>query len=108
MSPPSAPWYCSAKAGLVHLTRSVATDYGRQGVRANAVLPGAIDTREIRRDAPTGEAMEERLHDLAQMSVLGRIGEPDEVADAIAFLLGDRSAFITGSALLVDGGWSLR
>jgi 3-oxoacyl-[acyl-carrier protein] reductase len=100
--------YCSAKAGLVHLTRSVATDYGRRGIRANAVLPGAIDTREIRRDAPTGEAMEERLHNLAEMSVLGRIGEPDEVADAIAFLLGDRSAFITGSTLLVDGGWSLR
>lgn len=100
--------YCSAKAGLVHLTRSVATDYGRRGIRANAVLPGAIDTREIRRDAPTGEAVDERLRNLAEMAVLGRVGEPGEVADAIAYLLSDRSAFITGSALLVDGGWSLR
>lgn len=100
--------YCSAKAGLVQLTRSVAVDYGRAGVRCNAVLPGAVNTREINRGAPTGEAVEERLRGLAARSVFGRVGEPGEIAEAVLFLLSARSSFITGAELLVDGGWSLR
>lgn len=100
--------YCTAKAGLVQMTRSVAVDYGTFGIRANAVLPGAINTREIHKEAPTGEDVGERLRNLSAMSVLGRVGEPDEVADAITFLLSERASFITGAALLVDGGWSIR
>ncbi|MEV0289077.1 MULTISPECIES: SDR family oxidoreductase [unclassified Kribbella] len=99
--------YCAAKAGVENLTRAMALDHGRDGVRANCVAPGLIDTPLIRNGKVGGEddpgamqAMVDRHH------ALGRIGQPAEVAAAIAFLASDDASFITGAVLPVDAGWT--
>ncbi len=106
---PGWPAYCTSKAGLVMLIKSIANDYGRQGVRANAVLPGFIVTEmadgamyEVAAawDTDLAGAYEIANRDLP----LGRVGQPEEVAAAIAFLLGPAASFITGASLPLDGG----
>jgi meso-butanediol dehydrogenase/(S,S)-butanediol dehydrogenase/diacetyl reductase len=99
--------YCAAKAGVENLTRAMALDHGRAGVRANCVAPGLIDTPLIRNGKVGGEddpgamqAMVDRHH------ALGRIGQASEVAAAIAFLASDDASFITGAVLPVDAGWT--
>jgi len=99
--------YCAAKAGVENLTRAMALDHGPDGVRANCVAPGLIDTPLIRGGKVGGEddpgamqAMVERHH------ALGRIGQPSEVAAAIAFLASDDASFVTGAVLPVDAGWT--
>jgi meso-butanediol dehydrogenase/(S,S)-butanediol dehydrogenase/diacetyl reductase len=99
--------YCAAKAGVENLTRAMALDHGRDGIRANCVAPGLIDTPLIRNGKVSGEddpgamqAMVDRHH------ALGRIGQPEEVAAAIAFLASDDASFVTGAVLPVDAGWT--
>jgi len=96
------PAYTASKHAVLGLTRSAAIDYARQGIRVNAVCPGAIDTPMLR------TAMQRRnrkVEDVAnRLSYLGRFGEPDEIADAVMWLLSDASSFTTGHALTVDGG----
>ncbi|HEY3559875.1 MAG TPA: SDR family NAD(P)-dependent oxidoreductase [Kribbella sp.] len=99
--------YCAAKAGVENLTRAIALDHGPDGVRANCVAPGLIDTPLIRGGKVGGDddpgamqAMVDRHH------ALGRIGQPSEVAAAIAFLASDDASFITGAVLPVDAGWT--
>jgi len=96
--------YMAAKAGLIHLTRSIAIDYGTDGIRANAVCPAAIDTANNRRFTADPAAK----YDVESQTVVGRLGRVEEVAAAVAFLASAESEFITGVALCVDGGWSLR
>jgi NAD(P)-dependent dehydrogenase (short-subunit alcohol dehydrogenase family) len=93
--------YCTAKAAILQLTRSIAIDYGRNGIRCNAVCPGAIDT-------PAFSTIRSQLLELADRearTALGRIGTPEEVAAAVYFLVSDEAAYITGTTLTVDGGW---
>lgn len=96
--------YVTAKHALVGLVRSVALDFASRGIRANCVLPGTIDTPMLRAVAAETEDPEFLLRQCARMHPLGRIGQPEEVARSIAFLLSDWASFITGAALLVDGG----
>jgi NAD(P)-dependent dehydrogenase (short-subunit alcohol dehydrogenase family) len=93
--------YSAAKAGVLSLTRSVAAEYARDGIRCNAVLPGTIRTPiwEPRLRADPG-----LLDRVARHYPLGRIGSPDDVAEAVAFLASAQSAWITGTSLVVDGG----
>lgn len=105
--------YAASKGALHALTRALAIELAQDGIRVNAVLPGAVDTPMlhaglVERRAP-GEDLDQLLEQLARRHVLGRVGQPDEIAQAILFLAdSDRSSFMTGQALVVDGGATAR
>ncbi|MFI8930381.1 SDR family NAD(P)-dependent oxidoreductase [Streptomyces sp. NPDC053474] len=90
--------YAAAKAGSVALTQALAKELGPYGVRVNCVVPGFIDT-SMTRQIPSDRLAEHLRH-----VPLGRIGQPQEVASAVRFLLSDAAAYITGSSVVVDGG----
>jgi NAD(P)-dependent dehydrogenase (short-subunit alcohol dehydrogenase family) len=96
--------YVTAKHGLLGLTRAMALDYATRGIRVNCVCPGAIDTPMLRWAVSLDRDPEKVLRACDRLHAMGRIGQPDEVADAIAYLASPQSSFITGVALPVDGG----
>ncbi|NMB68359.1 MAG: SDR family oxidoreductase [Chloroflexi bacterium] len=105
--------YAASKGGLLALTRAMAIEFAPDNIRANAVLPGAVDTPMLRdglgRGHLGGTSITERLDNLARKTVNGRIGTPEEIAHAIYFLAdGTQSSFMTGQALVVDGGATAR
>lgn len=105
--------YAASKGGLLALTRAMAIEFAADGIRVNAILPGAVDTPMLRagldRGHASGSSLEERLENLARRTVNGRVGRPEEIASAIYFLAdNDQSAFMTGQALVVDGGATAR
>jgi len=104
--------YAASKGGLLALTRAMAIEFARDEIRVNAVLPGAVDTPMLRdgmsRGQHGGSTLEERLENLARKTVNGRIGQPEEIANTIYFLANDESSFMTGQALVVDGGATAR
>ena len=98
--------YTASKHGVLGLTRNAAIDYGAEGIRINAICPGAIDTPMLR------AAMERRGRQPEEvanrLSLLGRFGQPDEIAQACLWLCSEESSFTTGHALAVDGGYLAR
>ncbi len=96
--------YVTAKHALLGLVRSVALDYANRNIRANCVCPGAIDTPMLRWAASRDPNPQQVIDACKRMHALGRVGRPEEVANAIVFLASDWASFITGTALLVDGG----
>jgi NAD(P)-dependent dehydrogenase (short-subunit alcohol dehydrogenase family) len=98
--------YCASKGGVVLLTKAMAVDHGRQGIRVNCICPGDIETPMLPEDAKfRGMNWEDYLAGAANRP-MGRVGTPDEIAKAALFLASDDSSFMTGSALVVDGGGS--
>lgn len=93
------PAYCAAKAGVVGLTRAMAIDHGPQGVRINCVAPGPVRTPLMARNRTP-----EEIAAMGDIAVLGRIGEPEEVAAAILWLAGPSASYVTGQTIEVDGG----
>jgi len=96
--------YVTSKHALLGLTRAMALDYARNGIRVNCVCPGAIDTPMLRWAASLSEDPESVMQTCDRMHAMGRIGKADEVADAIVYLASPMASFITGAALVVDGG----
>lgn len=96
--------YVTAKHALLGLVRSIALDYAQYNIRANCVCPGAIDTPLLRWAASLDPNPERVIDTCNQAHALGRIGRAEEVANVIAFLSSDSASFVTGAALLVDGG----
>ncbi len=96
--------YCASKGGVVLLTKAMAIDHGRQGIRVNCICPGDVDTPMLPEDAKfRGMKWNEYLAG-ASNRPLGRVGTPEEIAKAVLFLASDESSFMTGAALVVDGG----
>ncbi|HUZ03371.1 MAG TPA: SDR family NAD(P)-dependent oxidoreductase [Thermomicrobiaceae bacterium] len=96
--------YCASKGGVIALTRALATEYAGRGVRVNCVCPGSVRTPMVLNNLARSGDVEAGLAASARQHPLGRVAEADEIADAILFLLGEQAAFMTGSALVVDGG----
>jgi len=101
---PKAAAYCAAKAGVVNLTRAMAIDHGKDNIRVNSVAPGDTDTPMLRKEAAQlGVPWEEFLKEAANRP-LRRIGTPEDIANAVLFLVSDMASWITGAVLVVDGG----
>lgn len=105
--------YAASKGGILAFTRALAIEFAPDNIRANAVLPGAVDTPMLRaglgRGHVQGTDILERLDNLARKTVNGRVGRPEEIAHAIYFLADHKqSSFMTGQALIVDGGATAR
>jgi glucose 1-dehydrogenase len=110
---PGMAVYAASKGALVSLTRAMALEFAPDGIRVNAVLPGAIDTpmlaEGLERRRPSGVNEGSPMEQLAASHPLGRVGRPEEVAHAISFLADPvRASFITGQSLIIDGGASAR
>ena len=95
--------YNASKAGVILLTKTMAIDYGRHGIRANAICPGGINTPMLR-DLIDSPGMEKYREAMLGAHQLGRFGEPEEIAAVAAFLASDDASFVTGHAMVADGG----
>jgi NAD(P)-dependent dehydrogenase (short-subunit alcohol dehydrogenase family) len=104
---PGCVTYVAAKAGLVAAARTLAAEVGSYGIRVNAIAPGTIDTPMLRRDLVpmNSEERQDFLDRVERANALGRIGRPEEVAEAVLFLASERASYITGTCLIVDGGF---
>lgn len=94
--------YCSAKAGVAMLTKVLAIEWANRGIRVNAVGPAYVTTDMTMRNIAAGNVSEAEIK---RRIPLGRLAKPSDVADAVLFLLGEKSQFVTGQSLYVDGGW---
>jgi 3-oxoacyl-[acyl-carrier protein] reductase len=112
LASPNYPGYCATKAAIINLTREMAMDYGPLGIRINCVCPGAIETPRFRGFPPRatlGEGMTDEQRKVMGDSnkALLRMGRPEEIAYGVLFLVSDEASFVTGHALVIDGGQTI-
>lgn len=112
LASPEYPGYCATKAAIINLTREMALDYGPMGIRINCVCPGAIETPRFRGFPPRatlggGMTDEQRKTMGASNKALLRMGRPEEIAYGVLFLVSDEASFVTGHALVIDGGQTI-
>jgi NAD(P)-dependent dehydrogenase (short-subunit alcohol dehydrogenase family) len=101
---PRAAAYCASKGAVVLLTKAMAIDHGSQNIRVNCICPGDTDTPMLREEAQQLGQSEESFFQQARERPLRRVGTPEEIAEAVLFLASDASSYVTGTALVVDGG----
>ena len=99
--------YCTSKGGVISLTKSIALDFVKDNIRANAICPGTINTPWVERITQDYENPDEARELMRQRQPLGRLGEPEEIALAAIYLGSDESKFITGTTLVIDGGLTM-
>lgn len=98
--------YCASKGGVVQLTKAMAVDHAEGGVRVNCVCPGPVNTPLLEAIIARSADPEVERRSIVSKTLLKRLGQPDEIANVIAFLASDESSFMTGSVVVVDGGWT--
>jgi 2-keto-3-deoxy-L-fuconate dehydrogenase len=98
--------YCASKFAVVGITKSMALDHAAEGVRVNCICPGRVETPFVSARLKEYADPEKAYREMAGTQALGRMARPDEIAHAALYLASDESAFITGTAFLIDGGWS--
>ncbi|MCE7741375.1 MAG: SDR family oxidoreductase [Candidatus Heimdallarchaeota archaeon] len=101
---PDAVAYCAAKGGVVNMTRAMAIDHGKVGIRVNCVCPGDIDTPLLRGEAEQLGIDENLFMEEAADRPINRVGKPQDVANAVLYLASDLSSWVTGTSIIVDGG----
>ncbi|MGA2198815.1 MAG: glucose 1-dehydrogenase [Nitrososphaerales archaeon] len=99
--------YCASKGGVVLLTKSMALEYARQNIRVNCICPGPVQTPMLERELLTVPDPDAARKKWAQSQPVGRVGQPQEIAQVALFLASERSSFVVGHALVVDGGYTL-
>tara|TARA_B100000029_G_scaffold237854_2_gene234932 strand:+ start:794 stop:1564 length:771 start_codon:yes stop_codon:yes gene_type:complete len=99
--------YCTSKGGVISLTKSIALDFVKENVRANAICPGTVNTPWVERITQDYDNPDEARDLMRQRQPLGRLGEPEEIAQAAIYLGSDESKFITGTTLVIDGGLTM-
>ncbi|MEV8468733.1 SDR family oxidoreductase [Fluviibacterium sp. DFM31] len=98
--------YGASKAAIIGMTKAIAADFVKDGIRCNAICPGTVESPSLReRLAATGD-FDKALADFRARQPMGRLGTPEEIAAMVCYLAGDLSAFTTGQAFAIDGGWS--
>lgn len=98
--------YCATKFAVVGITKAMALDHALAGVRVNCICPGRVETPFVSARLAEYPDPERAYKEMAATQALGRMGQPEEIANAALYLASDESAFITGTAFLIDGGWS--
>lgn len=103
---PNRSSYGISKAAVIGLTKSVAADYIDRGVRCNCICPGTVETESWRERVGSAENPQEAKKQFIARQPMGRIGSPEEIANVVVLLASDESAFMTGSEIIIDGGWT--
>ena len=99
--------YCTTKFAVVGLTKCLALDHALQGIRANAVCPGRVETPFVKKRIAEYPDPKKAYDEMAATQAIGRMAEPEEIAAAVLYLASDEASFITGTALEIDGGFSV-
>jgi len=98
--------YCATKFAVVGITKSMALDHAKQGIRVNCICPGRVETPFVSARLKEYPDPQKAYDEMASTQAVGRMGRPEEIAAAALYLASGEAAFVTGTAFLIDGGWS--
>jgi NAD(P)-dependent dehydrogenase (short-subunit alcohol dehydrogenase family) len=99
--------YCTTKFAVVGFTKCLALDHAMQGIRSNCICPGRIETNFVKKRIAEYPDPEKAYAEMAATQAIGRMGTPEEIASCVLYLASDEAAFVTGTALEIDGGFSV-